>query len=81
MRDIERELLEMKARVYQAIGHPIRLGIVELLAEGELCVCDIAERVGANRPNVSRHLSVLLSAGVVARTILKPEPCNRSSVI
>lgn len=49
----------------QAIGHPIRLAILDCLSGGEQCVCDIARRVAAGRPNVSRHLAVLLKAGVV----------------
>lgn len=58
-------LISLQADVIQAIGQPIRLAIVYLLADGELCVCDIAERVGAERSNVSRHLSQLLKAGVL----------------
>ena len=60
-----RQLLRMKAQVLAALAHPIRLGIVEFLRDGEQCVCDIAERVGSERSNVSRHLAVMLRAGVV----------------
>ena len=59
------KLLELKAEVLQAIGHPIRLAIVEALSDEELCVCDIVRKVGAKRSNVSRHLSVMLCAGVL----------------
>jgi len=51
--------------VIQAIAHPIRLAIVDYLADGEQCVCDIAVHVEAQRSNVSRHLAVMLKAGVV----------------
>ncbi|HUS57111.1 MAG TPA: metalloregulator ArsR/SmtB family transcription factor [Planctomycetota bacterium] len=60
-----RKLYEMKAEVIQAIAHPIRLAIVDFLADGEQCVCDIAAHVGAQRSNASRHLAVMLKAGVV----------------
>jgi len=60
-----RKLYELKAEVLQAIAHPIRLAIVEFLSDGEQCVCDIARHVGAQRSNVSRHLAVMLKAGVV----------------
>ena len=60
-----RKLYEMKAEVIQAAGHPIRLAIIDFLKEGEQCVCDIAAHVGAQRSNVSRHLSVMLKAGIV----------------
>jgi len=56
---------ELKAEIIQAAGHPIRLAIIELLSRGEQCVCDIVEHVGAQRSNVSRHLSVMLNAGVL----------------
>jgi ArsR family transcriptional regulator len=60
-----RKLYEMKAEVIQAAGHPIRLAIIDFLKDGEQCVCDIAAHVGAQRSNVSRHLSVMLKAGIV----------------
>ena len=56
---------EMQAQIISAVAHPIRVAIVDLLKDGELCVCEIAERLGAERSNVSRHLSVMLKAGVV----------------
>ena len=59
-------LYEMKAQVLAALGHPIRLKVVEFLQEGEQCVCDIAEHVAAERSNVSRHLAVMVRAGVLA---------------
>jgi len=65
MKSETRKLYEMKAEVIQAIAHPIRLAIVDYLADGEQCVCDIAEHVGAQRSNVSRHLAVMLRAGVL----------------
>ncbi len=58
-------LFEMKAEIIQAAGHPIRLAIIEYLSEGEQCVCDITEHVAAQRSNVSRHLSVMLNAGIL----------------
>ncbi len=61
----EKKLYEMKADVIAAAGHPIRLAIIDFLKDGERCVCDIAEHVEAKRSNVSRHLAVLLKAGIV----------------
>jgi len=59
------KLYEMKAEMLQAIAHPIRLAVVDFLADGEQCVCDIAAHVGARRSNMSRHLAVMLKAGVL----------------
>lgn len=61
----KRLLFQKQARIAQAIGHPLRLEIVDFLKNGEQCVCDIAEHIGAERSNVSRHLSVMVAAGVL----------------
>jgi DNA-binding transcriptional ArsR family regulator len=55
----------LQAEVIQGLAHPIRLAIVDLLRSGEVCVCDIAAAVDAGRSNVSRHLAVMLKAGIV----------------
>lgn len=52
--------------VFKALGHPARVGIVRRLSEGERCVCDLVEAVGLGWSTVSRHLSVLRAAGIVA---------------
>jgi ArsR family transcriptional regulator len=54
-----------RAAVFKAIGHPARLHIVEELASGERCVCDLVELVGLGWSAVSRHLAVLKAAGVL----------------
>jgi DNA-binding transcriptional ArsR family regulator len=58
-------LFERQAEVARAIAHPLRIAIVEFLKDGEQCVCDIAEHVGSERSNVSRHLSVMANAGLL----------------
>jgi ArsR family transcriptional regulator len=60
-----KRLYELKAAFIQAAGHPIRLEIIDFLNRGEQCVCDIVEHVGAQRSNVSRHLSVMHKAGLL----------------
>lgn len=62
----ENERLRLKAEVFKAMGHPIRLGVIEFLQQGEVCVCDIVEHVGTGMSNVSKHLSVLKKAGIIA---------------
>ena len=60
-----KRLYELKAEVMHALGHPIRLMIIDCLQGQELDVGELAERVSVERSNVSRHLAVLLKAGVV----------------
>ncbi len=62
----ERALIEAKANVLKALGHPTRLWMAEQLADGEKCVCELAEFIDADFSTISKHLSVLKQAGVVA---------------
>jgi len=66
MSDNTRELLfEKQAEIAKAIAHPFRIAIVNFLKDGEQCVCDIAEHVGSERSNISRHLSIMVKAGLL----------------
>jgi DNA-binding transcriptional ArsR family regulator len=66
MIDAKKQLLFQKqAEIVKAIAHPLRIAILDFLKDGEQCVCDIAEHVGSERSNVSRHLSVMVNAGVL----------------
>ena len=58
-------LFEKQAAIAGAIAHPLRIAILDFLKDGEQCVCDIAKHVGSERSNVSRHLSVMVNAGVL----------------
>jgi len=61
----KRLLFARQAEVIKATAHPLRIAIVEYLKGGEQCVCDIAEYVDSERSNVSRHLSVMVAAGIL----------------
>src|SRR5690242_14860630 len=52
-------LRKFKAEVFQALGHPTRVHVIETLADGELSVGAILERVKVEPTNLSQHLSVL----------------------
>ena len=54
-----------EAAVFKALGHPARLQVVNKLADGERCVCDLVELTGLGWSTVSRHLAVLKSVGVI----------------
>jgi len=60
-----RNLYEMRARVLKALAHPTRLFLVDELARGERCVCELTDRVGADMSTVSKHLALLKAAGLV----------------
>ncbi len=54
-----------RAEVAKALAHPSRLLILDVLSEGERCVCDLTELVGADQSTVSKHLAILRRAGLV----------------
>lgn len=56
---------EARAKIIKALAHPSRLFIVDVLAKGERCVCELREGVGADISTVSKHLSILKNAGIV----------------
>ncbi len=58
---------EARVRVVKAMAHPTRMFIVDELSRvAERCVCELTEMVGADISTVSKHLSVLKNAGLIA---------------
>ncbi len=53
------------AAVARALSDPKRLCVLESLASGELSVGDLSSQVGCQVPNMSQHLAVLRTAGLV----------------
>lgn len=54
-----------RARVMKALGHPIRLLIVDALSEGDRCICELAPHFKIRQPSLSRHVEVLRQAGIL----------------
>ena len=56
---------EFKANLFQALAHPTRLQIFELLRAGELPVKAILAKIGGGSANISQHLATLRLRGLV----------------
>jgi ArsR family transcriptional regulator len=59
------------APVFKALGDPVRLRLVSLIAShegGEACVCDLNDAFDLSQPTISHHLKVLHEAGLLDRT-------------
>jgi ArsR family transcriptional regulator len=70
-REIDRADAGVLAEAFKALGDPVRLRLLSLLAtsaEGEVCACDLVSPVGKSQPTVSHHLKVLRDAGLVTAT-------------
>ena len=64
------------ARLAKALGHPARVAIVRMLADGGECVCgDIVSRLPLAQATVSQHLKVLKEAGLIQGEIDPPRVC------
>jgi DNA-binding transcriptional ArsR family regulator len=61
------DLAELIARRFRALSEPLRVRILDLLRDEELSVTVLAEQLGAGQQNVSKHLSVLVESGMLAR--------------
>ncbi len=47
------------------MAHPTRLLLLDALGEGEMCVSDLTELVGADQSTVSKHLAILKDVGLI----------------
>lgn len=54
-----------KASVFQALSHPTRIAIVEILRDGELSAGAMQERLGVEQANLSQHLTILRNRQIV----------------
>jgi ArsR family transcriptional regulator, arsenate/arsenite/antimonite-responsive transcriptional repressor len=57
--------VDLTADDVRLFADPLRLRIIELLADEELCTCHLVDATGAKQPTVSHHLRILRTAGVV----------------
>jgi ArsR family transcriptional regulator len=62
---MHREIQSVKADFFKALGHPLRIRVLELLAEQERPVSALLEHVDAEQPYLSQQLGVLRRAGLV----------------
>jgi DNA-binding transcriptional ArsR family regulator len=62
---MDKKRLGRQAVIIKALAHPSRLCIVQELQNGERCVRDCRELIGADMSTVSRHLAILRNAGIV----------------
>jgi len=62
----EYEVYERQAVICKAFANPTRLHLVEMLMRGERWAAELQEGLGISKANLSQHLAILKSAGVVS---------------
>jgi DNA-binding transcriptional ArsR family regulator len=60
-------LVELIAERFRILAEPMRISLLDALREGEASVGELQAATGASQQNVSKHLGVLLRAGILAR--------------
>ncbi len=58
-------LRRFKADIFQALAHPTRIAIIELLEHGELSAGELMEKLSVEQANLSQHLAVLRAKQLV----------------
>ena len=63
----EESFFDAKARFFKALSDPTRLKIIKLLAEREMCVCEVMAALNLTQPNASHHLNLLEREGIAKK--------------
>lgn len=61
------EVVQQVAEYFGVLSEPMRLRLLNLLRDGEKCVQDLVEATQTSQANVSKHLKVMLQAGILTR--------------
>ena len=56
---------EQFVRVMESLSDPIRINILELMMNGEICVCDIVKVTGLSQSKISYHIKILKDSGLI----------------
>jgi ArsR family transcriptional regulator len=67
MKQLERRY-KRRAEIFKALANPLRLVMLEKLADKPWCVCALADELGVDKSIVSKYLSQLKSAGLIEDT-------------
>ena len=66
LRELSAERAVVLASMFKALGDPVRLRLVSLIAQrAQTCVCDLSEGFDVSGPTLSHHLKVLRQNGIV----------------
>jgi len=60
-------VVEQVANYFRVLGEPMRLRLLNVLRDGERCVQDLVDETETSQANVSKHLKVMLQAGILTK--------------
>jgi DNA-binding transcriptional ArsR family regulator len=62
---VEIRVYDLQAQIFKVLNHPVRLAILDLLRDGEHCVCHMEAHLGFRQAYISQQLAVLREAGLI----------------
>jgi ArsR family transcriptional regulator len=65
-RIMEEMAIQLKAEVLKALAQPTRLKILEMLRNGERCICEIVPAINGEQSNISRHISTMQKSHLIS---------------
>lgn len=64
-KSVDQQVFERQATICKAFANPVRLHLLDLLGKGEWVVGDLQQELGISKANLSQHLTIMRSAGVI----------------
>ena len=65
----QKSVSDLRVKIFSALSDPTRLEILEFLAGGERCVCEILPAFSRSQSTISKHLNILYETGILDRRI------------
>jgi len=65
----QKSVSDLRIKIFSALSDPTRLEILEFLAGGEKCVCEILPAFSRSQSTISKHLNILYETGILDRRI------------
>ena len=62
---MEEKAIQLKSEVLKALAQPTRLKILEMLRNGERCICEIVPAINGEQSNISRHISTMQKSHLI----------------
>ncbi len=66
------------ADTFRALGHPVRLDLLQRIVSGEFCVTELQRGVGQSQPSISQHLGILRDRGLIVPIRRGNRTCYRA---
>jgi len=75
---VDKTVYELHAEICKALAHPLRIEVIDILRKEELCFSQILEKTGGLKSNLSQHLTIMVSNGILKSR--KDSRCNYYSL-